>query len=115
IFWRLALAGLGTSMFTSPNNAAALNAVPGKRRGIASALIATARNMGMVMGIAMAGTVFAATYASVYPGQTLEGYNLQYVEGFMTAFHRAMFCGGLAAAAGAVFSSLRGEAPYPEE
>ena len=115
VFWRLALAGLGTSLFASPNNAAAITSVPGNRRGIASAIIATARNMGMVVGIAVASTVFASVYTSAYPGQTLEGYSTQNLDGFMTAFHRAMLCGGIAAATGALLSALRGREPEPQE
>ena len=115
IFWRLALAGFGTSLFTSPNNAAAISAVPGNRRGIASALIATARNMGMVMGIAMASTVFTAVYSSVYPGAALDSYSAQHVDGFMTAFRQAMMCGGFAALTGAVLAALRGNGSISQE
>ncbi|WP_043807575.1 MFS transporter [Desulfatibacillum aliphaticivorans] len=115
IFWRLALAGFGTSLFTSPNNAAAITAVPVNRRGIASALIATARNMGMVMGIAMASTVFTAVYVSIYPGATLDSYSAEHMEGFMAAFHQAMMCGGFAALTGAVLAALRGKGTVSEE
>jgi len=56
----LALAGLGTGMFVSPNNSAMLGAVSRERRGIASGVMATARNVGMVLGIGMAGAVFTS-------------------------------------------------------
>lgn len=53
----LGLAGLGTGLFTSPNNSALLGAAPRDRQGIASALLATARNGGMVLGVGLAGAV----------------------------------------------------------
>lgn len=108
VFWRLVLVGVGTSMFSSPNNAIALSAVPVNRRGIAAALVATARNMGMIIGIAMAGAVFSATFAATYPGQNLNAYNFGMQAGFMAAFHRAMFWAGAVAAIGAVLAFLRG-------
>jgi MFS family permease len=56
----LALAGLGTGMFVSPNNSAMLGVAPRERRGIASGIMATARNVGMVLGIGMAGAIFTS-------------------------------------------------------
>lgn len=59
----LALAGLGTGMFVSPNNSAMLGVAPRERRGIASGIMATARNVGMVLGIGMAGAIFTTVRA----------------------------------------------------
>lgn len=108
IFWRLALAGFGVSVFASPNSAAAMNAAPAPRRGIAAALVATARNMGMMLGIAIAGTVFAARFEAYCPGMNLNCYEPLMETGFMAAFHGAMFWAGVAASVGAVLSALRG-------
>ncbi len=109
IFWRLALAGLGTSIFTSPNSAAAMTAVPAPRRGIAAALVATARNMGMMLGIAIAGTLFSTTFEAQSHGQLLSAYDSSMEAGFMAAFHRAMFWSGVVAAIGAILAALRGK------
>lgn len=54
----LALAGLGIGIFVSPNNSALLGAAPRNRQGIASGVLATARNVGMVMGVGLAGAIF---------------------------------------------------------
>jgi len=54
---RLALFGLGTGIFQSPNTSAAMGGVPRLHLGVASAILANARNVGMVMGIALAGVV----------------------------------------------------------
>lgn len=50
--------GLGVGMFQTPNNSAIMGSVPGNRRGIASGLLATMRNVGMVLGIATSGAIF---------------------------------------------------------
>jgi predicted MFS family arabinose efflux permease len=47
----LAVQGLGFAFFSSPNMTMVMNAVPPDRTGIASALSATARSLGMVSGM----------------------------------------------------------------
>jgi EmrB/QacA subfamily drug resistance transporter len=64
IRWALALAGLGTGTFISPNSSALLGSAPPGRQGIASAVLATARNAGMVLGVGLAGAVFTTVLAS---------------------------------------------------
>ncbi|MDH7576248.1 MAG: DHA2 family efflux MFS transporter permease subunit [Bacillota bacterium] len=59
VAWRLSLFGLGTGIFQSPNNSAVLGAAPKNRTGIASGVLATTRNVGMVLGIALGGAVLA--------------------------------------------------------
>jgi EmrB/QacA subfamily drug resistance transporter len=54
----LAIVGLGTGMFVSPNNSALMGAAPRHRQGIAAGVLATARNIGMVLGVGMAGAIF---------------------------------------------------------
>jgi len=54
----LALAGLGTGLFTSPNNSALMGAAPRHRQGVAASVLATARNGGMVLGVGLAGAIF---------------------------------------------------------
>ena len=109
LFWRLALTGIGTALFSSPNSLAVMNAVPEKRRGVAAGTVATARNLGMVMGVAMASAVFNAAFASATGGIRLAAYRPEFKEAFMTAFHLSTFCGGLVAFIGAVLSYLKGK------
>ena len=59
----LALVGLGVGMFVSPNNSALMGAAPRHRQGIASGVLATARNVGMVLGVGFAGAVFTTVVA----------------------------------------------------
>ncbi|MBI4507837.1 MAG: MFS transporter [Chloroflexi bacterium] len=64
IMWRLALAGLGAGLFTSPNNAALMGAAPSSRRGIAGGVMAAARMVGFVIGVAGAGAALAVALAA---------------------------------------------------
>lgn len=59
----LALVGLGTGTFISPNNSALMGAAPPSRQGIASGVMAEARNVGMVLGVGLAGAVLSSGLA----------------------------------------------------
>ena len=63
IAWGLAVVGLGIGLFVSPNNSALMGAAPRNRQGIAAGVLATARNVGMVLGIGIAGAVFTTIVA----------------------------------------------------
>ena len=93
----------------SPNSAAAMSAVPAKRRGIAAALVATARNLGMVFGVTAAAIIFNASFRAASGGQDLRNYHPGLEAAFMTAFHCAMKWGAAVAVAGAILSALRGK------
>lgn len=109
VAWRLALAGIGMATFTSPNSAAAMSAVTPQRRGIAAALVATARNFGMVFGVAAAAVIFNTSFQKASGGQILQNYHPAMAPAFMTGFHHAMLWGAIVAALGAVLSALRGK------
>ncbi len=64
VAWRLSVFGLGTGFFQSPNNSAVMGAVPKFRLGIAGGVLATTRNVGMVLGIALGGAVLAVRQAA---------------------------------------------------
>ncbi len=54
----LLVVGLGVGIFVSPNNSALMGAAPGGRQGIAAGIMATARSVGMVLGLGLAGAIF---------------------------------------------------------
>jgi EmrB/QacA subfamily drug resistance transporter len=64
----LAVVGLGIGTFVSPNNSALMGAAPRNRQGIASGVLATARNVGMVLGVGVAGAVFTTVVSQASPG-----------------------------------------------
>ncbi|MBP8302571.1 MAG: MFS transporter [Phycisphaerae bacterium] len=94
----LAVVGLGAGIFVSPNNSALLGAAPAHRRGIASGVLATARNVGMVVGVGLVGAILATAQAQAADeaGGVVTGMRW----GFLGAV-------GLAAL-GMVFSAVRG-------
>jgi EmrB/QacA subfamily drug resistance transporter len=59
----LAIVGLGVGLFVSPNNSALMGAAPPHRQGIAAGVLATARNVGMVLGVGIAGAVLTTYLA----------------------------------------------------
>lgn len=65
VVWRMVLFGIGTGIFQSPNNSAVMGSAPRPHLGAASGILATMRNVGMVLGIAIGGAVlyaFAPSY-----------------------------------------------------
>ncbi|MGQ9807382.1 MAG: MFS transporter [Armatimonadota bacterium] len=54
----LMLVGLGAGLFTSPNNSALMGSAPRNRQGIASGVLAVARNLGFALGVGVSGAVF---------------------------------------------------------
>jgi len=59
ILLRFVLLGLGLGMFSSPNNSSIMGSVPRQNLSTGSAMIATVRQVGMSIGIAIAGAIFA--------------------------------------------------------
>jgi len=108
IAWRLSLTGIAIGTFISPNSAAAMSAVPPNRRGIASGAVATARNLGMVIGVALAGLVFNGVFGRLSGGQALSVYRPEMEAAFMQAFRTAMQVGAGVTALGVLAAWLRG-------
>lgn len=67
----LALCGLGTGLFVSPNNSALMGAAPRSKQGVAAGILALARNVGMALGIGFAGAVFNSHLGAAGPAQPL--------------------------------------------
>lgn len=108
IGWRLALAGLGASIFLPPNSSTVMSAVTPQKRGIAGGVVAAARNLGMVTGVAMAGTIFNHSYFVLTGGMNIRTYSPEFELFFMQAFKTALFTGGCVAVVGTLISALRG-------
>jgi len=102
IMARLVLIGLGTGLFVSPNNSALMGAAPRQRQGVAAAVLAGARNVGMVLGVALAGAVVAARLAAY-------GGSIGPSAGFPPALRDTFLAVAICAIAGAL-TSWRGAA-----
>lgn len=57
------MVGVGVGMFGSPNSSAVMGAVPSAQRGIAAAILSTARTLGNTLGLGLAGAIFATVLA----------------------------------------------------
>jgi EmrB/QacA subfamily drug resistance transporter len=91
-----ALLGLGNGIFQSPNNNSVMSSVPRNKVGVAGGINALVRNLGMVLGIAIAVTVFEA----VRQGSLTQGNQASIVAGYRAA----LFLGSLFSLAGAALS-----------
>lgn len=60
-----AIVKIGTAIFASPNSPAIMSAVHPYLRGVAIGTIATARNLGMVIGVALAELLFNSIFRSL--------------------------------------------------
>lgn len=69
----MAVCGLGFGAFVAPNNSRLLGAAPLHRRGIASGVLAGARNVGMVLGVGLSAAVYTTVLARLGPGAVAEG------------------------------------------
>jgi EmrB/QacA subfamily drug resistance transporter len=103
--WRLALFGLGTGIFQSPNNSAVMGSVPKLHLGIASGILATMRNVGMVLGIATGGVVLYAL-ASPHILQTATLRSSEAVA-FLRGLRYAYITGGILTGLAALISLIR--------
>ena len=100
----LALVGLGIGIFVSPNNSALMGSAPRHRQGIASGVLATSRNVGMVLGVGFAGAIFT-TIATRAPSPAI---------GLVTGIRASLLAAAGVALLGAVTSAVRGEARVPD-
>lgn len=112
VIWRMALAGIGIALFLPPNSSAAMGAVEPQHRGIASGTVATARNLGMVLGVAMAAAVFNYYFEKLSGGLSLKTYQPQMAPYFSISFRKAMLGGALLTVIGVVATVMRSTAPW---
>lgn len=108
----LMLLGAGSGIFQSPSSSALMGSVPRTHLGMAGGMLATARNVGMVLGIALAGAVFnhrwpvhlaILSVARMDPAVTAAA-------AFAAAVRDAMLVGAALGAAGSLTSLVRGGA-----
>ncbi|HWI54236.1 MAG TPA: MFS transporter, partial [Desulfobacteria bacterium] len=107
VVFALIVLGTGSGLFQTPNNSAVMGTVPPNRRGIASGLLASMRNVGMVLGVAISGAVFSSRLGTLTKGlaaQGLSGTELG-VQAFTGAMHLA-YTVSAGVAAFAILTSL---------
>lgn len=75
----LGLAGLGIGIFVAPNTSALLGSAPRHRQGIASGILATGRNVGMVLGVGLAGAIFTTILGTARPDALFHGIEIAFL------------------------------------
>jgi EmrB/QacA subfamily drug resistance transporter len=106
VAWRLALFGLGTGIFQSPNNSAVMGSAPRPHLGIASGILGTVRSLGMVLGIATGGAVlYAFASPSILQKTTLKPSEAAV---FLSGLKYAYIVGGISTLIAAVTTLVRG-------
>jgi EmrB/QacA subfamily drug resistance transporter len=93
----LAVTGLGTGIFVSPNSSALMGSVPRDRQGIAGGVLGTARNFGMVLGVGLAGAIYSTLVARG--------------SGVIAAVETSFLAAAAVALLGAFLSAARGTPP----
>lgn len=117
VAWRMAIMGAGSGMFQSPNNSAVMGSVHPMFLGISSGVLAAMRNLGMVLGLAVAGAVLyhSAPVAAEIPPERFTPADLPpFLDGMRWAF---LTGAGFAAASATTSMFARGPgkrgAPVP--
>lgn len=107
IAWRLALLGCGQALFLSPNSAEVLGSVSHDQVGVSSGLLATARNLGMLVGVMLAGLLFGLLFSHLTGGYGLKHFRPEQSHSFMTALTVTFAITALLSLFGAILSGLR--------
>jgi EmrB/QacA subfamily drug resistance transporter len=107
----LALVGVGSGMFNSPNTAAMMGTVPAQRRGVAAGARTLLQNTGAVLSIAfvlavVTSAVPKATLFAVFSGLT-RGLSTQKLDPFISNMHIALWVLVATSAIGAIVCLLR--------
>ena len=113
VIWRLIVAGAGMGMFQSPINSAVMGSVPPWHLGIASGILAAVRNVGMVLGLAVAGAVLynvAPATASLRPGAFSPADIQEFLEGLRWAYISGLAMACLAAVTSLLAVDRKGQA-----
>ncbi len=115
IVWPLVLLGFGNGVFQSPNSSALMGSVPRTHLGVAGGILSTARNTGMVIGVALAGAVFNQRLPAAAAAVTAAGVDQERLAGlaFTGALHDTMLVGAAFAVLGMITSLVRGPRTTP--
>jgi EmrB/QacA subfamily drug resistance transporter len=105
IAMKLALFGIGTGIFQSPNTSAAMGGVPRPHLGVASAVLSEMRNVGMVMGIGLAGLVLHLYVSEDVLSRYLP--SASEAQAFVRGVEYSMLTGAVVACAGAIASLIK--------
>ncbi len=110
----LALLGAGQALFLSPNSASVLEQISPEETGVSSGMLATARNFGMLAGVALGGLLFSMIFVRLSKGVDLQNFQPDQVENFLYALKITFTVTALLSIFGAVLSGMRGKSKQPK-
>lgn len=104
VFLRLAILGVGAALFQSPTNRTLMAVAPSKESGVASGIIVTTRNLGMVFAVCFAGILL---HTAISPGilQQTQLFSLAAMD-FTTGMHRIFLFGAILSVSMAILSFI---------
>ena len=91
----LVLIGVGVGLFNTPNSSAVMGAVPSGRRGVAAAILSTARTLGNTLGLGLAGAIFTTVLAGrelTNPEYVVQAVSVGFAVGSVLALLGALTC-----------------------
>ena len=114
---RLLLLGTGQGLFQSPNNSSVMGSVPRNSLGITGGFLSMMRNVGQVVGIALAGTILAGTMVTTLGHASFEALHAggssarkaPALAAFMVGLHRAYLVAAFICFLGMWTSLVRGK------
>jgi len=75
----IGMAGIGIGIFVAPNNSSMMGAAPRNRQGIAGGVLATARSVGMVLGVGISGAIFTTLTRSHTQAAFFSGFQISFL------------------------------------
>lgn len=108
VIWRLVLVSLGSAIFVSPNSSSVMGSVPREDLGVAGGVVALVRNLGMVLGVAMAGAIITTVQRSHFvTGELSSAPDVVRSLTFLAGLKAAFFASAVMLFAAALVSAMR--------
>jgi len=104
---RLVLLGCGQGMFLAPNSASVLHRVEKQDSAKSAALLATARNMGMLLGIGQATLVFSFFFSQLTGNLDMKDFSPEHSAAFMVAINKVFQAAAIVGIFGVLVSWFR--------
>lgn len=105
VLWRFAIMGMGAAFFQAPNNRSIMANISHGESGMASSIIVTMRNLGMVFAVSFAGLLL---YTTISPNmlESPQLFNLAAYD-FTTGMHRIVILGSILSIIMAILSLVK--------
>lgn len=110
VIFRLIILGVGTGIFSSPNTSSIMGSVSRKNLGVAAAVLAAMRNLGMGIGVALTSSIFttrSAYHVQRLSQETFGSLDLNKIS-FVNSFHDVYWVTGSLCLVAILLSGMRG-------